>query len=54
MQAHAFTQDRHTNDDVTLAFFAKQGGNRAGNGADKAIHNRTSRANALNAVQSGK
>ena len=47
MQAQAFGQDRQTNDDVSLANLAKQGGNRAGNGVDKAIHDRTSHAIAL-------
>jgi hypothetical protein len=41
MQTQAFGPDRQTNDDVTLAILAKQGGNRAGNGVDQAIHDRT-------------
>jgi hypothetical protein len=54
MQTQAFGQDRQTNHDVPLANLANKGRNRAGNGADKAIHDRTFPAIAINAVQSGK
>lgn len=54
MQTQAFGADRQRDDDIPAANLAEQGGDRAGNGVDKAIHDRTSRANALNAVQYGK
>jgi hypothetical protein len=44
VQKQAFNADRHANDDVTLANLAEQGGNRAGNRVDEAIHDKTSRA----------